>query len=104
MTTTSLPQDSSSILADVEAYISELPEKRRRKRTHAEIYEPDQAPESENYGPEPVPTITIELDDAALTALPVLLHQLGQTRSAYIADLVTAKILDLLGLKLDGGK
>lgn len=48
MTTNSLSQ-SDVILTDVEAFFEALPEKRRRKRTHEEIYNPDQSPESENY-------------------------------------------------------
>lgn len=48
MTTTSLPQDPSAIVSEVESFFAELPAKRRR-RTKAEIYEPDQSEETENY-------------------------------------------------------
>ncbi len=99
MAATSLPQDPAVILSDVESFFDALPAKRRRARI-----EPDQSPESENYGPEPKPSILIELDAYALTRLPVLLQQLGQTRSAYVADLVMAQIFALLGLKKDGGE
>lgn len=105
MATTSLPQDPIAILADVEIYISELPAKRRGRRTRAEIDAPyDVTPELENYGPEPEPTITIELDADVLTQLPVLLRQLSQARSDVVARVVTAKIYDLLGLELESGK
>ena len=100
MTTTSLPQDSSSIIADVEAYISELPEKRRRKRTHAEIYEPDQTPEIENY----VADSELEPDSEALAEFRRLLRQLRQARSDVVAEVITAKIYKLLDLPLDGGR
>lgn len=50
MTTNSLPQDPTEILAGVESFFDELPAKRRGRRTHAEINAPqDDAPESENY-------------------------------------------------------
>lgn len=50
MTIQSLPQDPAVIVASVEQYVDTLPATRRRKRTHAEIYEPDQSEETENYG------------------------------------------------------
>lgn len=104
MTTQSLPHDPTAILAGVEAFIDALPATRRRKRTQAEIYEPDQRPETENYEPEPEPTVTIELNEAALVRLPVLLAELAQTRSTAMAQLVTLKIYRLLGLELEDDK
>lgn len=41
--------NTDDLLSAVEEYISELPEKRRRKRTREEIYNPDLSPEAENY-------------------------------------------------------
>lgn len=41
--------DADDILSGLEAYIESLPPTRRRKRTHEEIYNPDQSPEVENY-------------------------------------------------------
>lgn len=105
MTTTSLPHDSAAILSDVEFFFDSLPEKRRGRRTRAEIDAPyDITPELENYGPEPEPTITIELDADALKKLPALLRQLSQARSDVMAGIVITKILDLLGLELEGRK
>lgn len=93
------------VVSAVEEYLDTLPAKRRGRRTRAEIDAPyDITPETENYGPEPEPTITIELNSDALTRLPVLLRQLSQARSDVVARVVTAKIYDLLGLELDGGK
>ncbi len=100
MTPTSLPQDPAGIIADVESFFDSLPEKRRRKRTHAEIYEPDQTPESENYvtGSEPEP------DSEALAEFRRLLRQLRQALSDVVAEVITAKIYKLLDLPLDGGR
>lgn len=100
MTNRSLPQPAELVEA-VEAYISELPEKRRRKRTREEIYNPDLSFEDENYGPEPKTAIVCELDDAAQIALPKLLFQLGKARSDAMAQIITAKIYDLLGLEVE---
>lgn len=101
MATNSLPQPAELAEA-VEAFFDTLPEKRRRKRTRAEINaDYDVTPERENYDTEPESTITIELNDTALTRLPVLLRQLGQARSNVVAEVVTMKILALLGLELE---
>lgn len=100
MATNSLPQPSAVVEA-VEAYIDALPEKRRGRRTRAEIDAPyDITPETENYGPEPEPAITIELDDDAQVQLPKLLSQLGRARSDAAARVIEAKIYDLLGLEV----
>lgn len=105
MTTSSLPQSAAAILSEVESFFDALPEKRRRKRTRAEINAAyDTTPERENYGPEPEPTITIELDDDAQVQLPKLLSQLGQARGHAVARVIEAKIYDLLGLEVDEGK
>lgn len=105
MTNQSLPQ-SAVILAEVEQFFDTLPEKRRRKRTRAEINAGyDTTPEIENYAVATAePTITIELDDVARAVLPVLLGQLGEARTTATAQLITAKIYALLGLKVDDGK
>lgn len=104
MTNQSLPQ-SAVILADVEQFFDALPEKRRRKRTRAEIdADYDTTPEVENYGPPVEPPTIIELDADALARLPALLIQLGKARSDVVAQTITLKILDLLGLELDGGE
>lgn len=106
MTTTSLPHDPTTILSGVESFFDALPATRRRKRTHAEIYGPqDDAPETENYATATAnPIITIELDDVAQAVLPVLLGQLGEARSVATVQLITAKIYQLLGLKVENGK
>jgi len=95
MTANSLPQ-SAAILSGVEEFFAELPAKRRRARV-----EVCAEPEAENYGPAPEPTITIELDRAALTALPTLLSQLSKARSEVAAQFITAKIYRLLVLELE---
>lgn len=104
MTANSLPQPSELVEA-VEAYISELPERRRRKRTRAEIIaDRDQSPEIENYAPVPEPPHVIELDDDALERLTTLLFQLGRARGDAVARITITMILDLLGLELEDGK
>jgi len=105
MAVTSLPQDPTGILAEVESFFDALPAKKQR-RTSAQV-KIDQAPESENYSPvtEVTPSsITIELDADALTELPWLLHRLGRARNDAVAQIITAKIYDLLGLELEGGE
>lgn len=97
-TPNSLPQ-SAAILGDVESFFDSLPAKRRR--TRVEVCD---EPETENYGAAPEPTITIEMDGAALEQLPVLLFQLGRARNDASAQFITAKIYRLLGLELDGDK
>lgn len=87
------------VVSAVEEYIDSLPAKRRRVRV-----EVCDEPETENYAPEPEPTITIELDRAALTALPTLLSQLSRARSEIAAQFITAKIYRLLGLELESRK
>lgn len=101
-TPNSLPQDPTGILAEVEQFFDALPPKKQR-RTSAQV-QIDQAPEIENYGPPAVPSITIELDADAQTELPWLLHRLGRARNDAVAQIITAKIYDLLGLELDGGE
>lgn len=95
-TPNSLPHPSAVVEA-VEAYIAELPEKRRRKRTHAEIYEPDQTPELENYVTDSEP----EPDNAALVEFRQLLDQLGRAHSDVLAEVIKAKIYKLLDLSPD---
>ena len=106
MATSSLPHDPTAILSEVESFFDALPEKRRRKRTHAEIYGPqDDTSETENYATVATkPAITIELDDVAHAVLPVLLGQLGEARSVATAQLITAKIYQVLGLEVENGK
>lgn len=108
MTTQSLPHDPTAILTAVESFFDALPEKRRRKRTHAEIYGPqDDTPETENYTTATAAaesTITIELDGVAQAVLPVLLGQSGEARSTAMVQFLTLKIYELLGLKVDSGK
>lgn len=102
MTTPILPQDPAAILADVESFFDSLPEKRRGRRTRAEIDAPyDITPELENYGPEPEPTITIELDADALEELPKLLYQLAKSRSDAASAIIAGRIYALLGLELE---
>lgn len=101
MATASIPQNAV-VLADVESFFDALPAKRRTRRSRAEIYAPsDTKPELENYAPSADPAIVIELDAEAQIQLPVLLFQLGRTRNDVVAQVVTAKIYDLLGLKLE---
>ncbi len=102
MAVTSLPQDPTGILADVESFFDALPAKKQR-RTSAQV-QIDQAPEVENYGPPVASPIVIELDADALTELPWLLHRLGRARNDAVAQIITAKIYDLLGLELEGGE
>lgn len=99
MATSSVSYNPAAILGEVESFFDSLPAKRRRARV-----EVCDEPETENYAPEPEPTITIELDRAALEQLPVLLFQLGRARSDVVAQVVTLKIYRLLGLELDGDK
>lgn len=101
MTANSLPQPSELVEA-VEEFIDALPPKKQR-RTSAQV-QIDQAPEIENYGPPVAPSITIELDADAQTELPWLLHRLGRARNDAVAQIITAKIYDLLGLELEGGE
>lgn len=96
MATSSVSYNPAAILSEVESYFDSLPAKRRRVRI-----EVCDEPEAENYGPAPEPTITIELDRAALTALPTLLSQLSKARSEVAAQFITAKIYRLLGLELE---
>lgn len=105
MTTTSLPHDPTAILSEVESFFDTLPEKRRGRRTRAEIdADYDITPEVENYGPAVEPPIVIELDADALERLTALLFQLGRARSDVVAQVITTKILDLLDLELEDGK
>lgn len=91
--------DTDGILAGLEAYISELPATRRRKRTQ------DDAPETENYGdPAPEPPIVIELDADAQAKLLWMLGRLGRAKNDAVARLLIVKVLDVLGLKLEGGE
>lgn len=90
------------VVSAVEEYLDSLPAKRRGRRARAEIDAPyDITPETENYGPEPEPSITIELDTDALKRLPVLLRALGLARSDKAARVTILEILDLLGLELE---
>jgi hypothetical protein len=102
MTTPILPQDPTVILADVESFFDSLPEKRRGRRTRAEIDAPvDITPELENYGEPPAPTIAIELDADALEELPKLLYQLAKSRSDAASAIIAGRIYALLGLELE---
>lgn len=84
------------IVAEVEAYIAELPGKRRGRRTRAEIDAPyDTTPELENY----TTYDANEPDSEALAQFRTLLRQLGQARNDVIAQAIIKKIYRLLGLE-----
>jgi hypothetical protein len=100
-TPNSLPQPSEVVEAVEEFFDALPPKKQRRTRSQIQI---DQAPESENYGLPVAPPIVIELDADAQTELPWLLHRLGRARNDAVAQIITAKIYDLLGVELEGGE
>ncbi len=96
--------DTGTILASVEEYFDALPATRRRRRTRAEINaDYDITPEGENYGEPIEPPIVIELDADAQAELLWMLGRLGRAKNDAVARMLIVKVLDVLGLKLEGG-